>query len=79
MDLKRGLIVLNKAGRDKGRFFVVMEAYDKEALICDGKYRKLDSPKKKNIKHLAATKTVLLENEIETNKKLRKALRAFNS
>lgn len=41
------------AGRDEGKFFVVMEIKDDNyVMICDGRRRKVTSPKKKKIKHL---------------------------
>ena len=45
--------------------------------VCDGKARPLERPKKKNVKHLSFTNTVLDENSYQTNKSLRRALRAF--
>ncbi|MDO4730546.1 MAG: KOW domain-containing RNA-binding protein [Clostridia bacterium] len=79
MDYIRGLVVNNKAGRDKGRFFVVISCDEKYADICDGKYRRLEKPKHKNIKHLSATKTVLNEEDLKSNRSVRKALAAFNN
>ena len=62
-DLDIGQIVKSKAGRDKGKFFVVFEKIDaKYVLIVDGSLRRIDKPKKKQIKHLA--KTNIISNEI---------------
>ncbi|HZK37838.1 MAG TPA: KOW domain-containing RNA-binding protein [Clostridia bacterium] len=62
-DLDIGQIVKSKAGRDKGKFFVVFEKIDaKYVLIVDGSLRRIDRPKKKQIKHLA--KTNIISNEI---------------
>lgn len=71
-----GTVVKAKAGRDDDRFFVVTEICDdrRYVLIADGKTRKLVSPKKKNIKHLAVTNTVIELDEI-TDKKLKMILR----
>ncbi len=47
--------VFSKKGRDKGRYFVVLYTVDADfAMIADGDTRKLDHPKKKRRKHLAA-------------------------
>ncbi|NLC77816.1 MAG: RNA-binding protein [Clostridia bacterium] len=60
MELEPGQLVLSTAGRDQGRAYLVLGL--DEALhgtfvyVADGKYRKLDRPKRKNIKHLQATK-----------------------
>lgn len=57
-----GQVVKSIAGRDKGRIFLVYEIIDSEnVLIVDGDLRKLDSPKKKRLKHLSIYNTVLPE------------------
>ncbi len=51
-----GRIVLSKQGRDKGRFFIIVDVVnDNFVLLADGDLRKLDKPKLKKIKHLRAT------------------------
>lgn len=79
MDLKKGLIVRSKAGRDKGEFFVIIELNEDFAFIADGKTRKLDKLKKKNNKHLFLTNSLINLNESITDKKIRTALRNFKS
>ena len=78
MDIVKGSVVRAKAGRDKDSYFVVLDVLDKFALIADGKSRKLEKPKKKNLNHLEATKTVITQN-LETNRKIKKALSEFNN
>ncbi len=77
MDLCKGLVVKAKAGRDKGEFFIVIDFNEKEAFICNGKRRKLNKPKKKNIKHLAMTNTVFPLNELTSDKKIKSVLNKF--
>ncbi len=72
-----GRIVCSKAGRDKGCFLVVVDADDAYLYVCDGKERPLERPKRKNIKHLSLTNTVLDENSYKTNKSLKKALAVY--
>nr|WP_319489109.1 hypothetical protein [uncultured Caproiciproducens sp.] len=79
MDFVRGLVVRSAAGRDKNVFFTVLEADAQLAVICDGKRRSLSHPKKKKLKHLFATKTVLAEGSMQTNREIRCALRSFNA
>ncbi len=79
MDLVRGLVVRSAAGRDKDGFFTVLEANAQYAVICDGKRRSLSHPKKKKHKHLFATKTVLPEGSMQTNREIRCALKGFNT
>jgi large subunit ribosomal protein L14e len=48
-----GQVVLAKAGRDKGKLFVIVGKIDEEyVLIANGTNRSIDKPKKKKIKHL---------------------------
>lgn len=79
MEFKRGLVVRSLKGHDKGGFFVVLECDLKLALICDGKRRTLEKPKKKKLMHLAATNTAADEEILGTNRKIRKLLSAFNA
>ena len=51
-DIGKGCIVLSIAGRDKGKYFLVIGKEDNYALIVDGKLRSTESPKRKKIKHL---------------------------
>ncbi|MDD6084318.1 MAG: KOW domain-containing RNA-binding protein [Oscillospiraceae bacterium] len=76
MKIIEGTVVKAKAGRDDERNFVVTEVCGdgRYVLIADGKTRKLDKPKRKNIKHLAVSNTVIDLNEI-TDKKLKMILR----
>ena len=41
------------AGREKNKYFVVTEVIDENyVLICDGRRRKVEAPKKKKTKHI---------------------------
>ena len=75
--MNRGLVVYSLAGHDKGNFQVVMNADEKFALVCDGKSRPIERPKKKNIIHLKATKMLVDEKCFESNKALRLSLRSL--
>ena len=56
MDFRNGDIVLSKAGRDKGKYFVVLDVIDTQYVeIADGTLRKVDNPKLKKCKHLENT------------------------
>ncbi len=78
MEIVKGCVVKAKAGRDKERFFVVLEADGSYAKICDGKRRTLEKPKRKKYKHLSATKSILDIGSLNSNKAVRKALSSFN-
>ena len=58
MDICIGSVVISKAGRDKGRSFIVVAQEDEFVYLCDGDLRKSDCPKKKKRKHLAFTNIV---------------------
>lgn len=48
-------------GHDKGRLYLVVKVIDSEfVLVCDGKTRKTDNPKKKRFKHLKIIKNNLV-------------------
>lgn len=78
MEFVRGLVVRSAAGRDSGGFFTVLKADERGVVICDGRRRSLEHPKRKNGRHLSATKTVLPESSLQTNREIRRALRAFS-
>ena len=85
-DIAIGQVVRSKAGRDKGRVFLVYSIIDdKHVRVIDGDLRKLDKPKKKKIKHLIVYNTILdsltykLENNVKVNNAyIRKLLEPFN-
>ncbi|MDO4571875.1 MAG: KOW domain-containing RNA-binding protein [Clostridia bacterium] len=48
-----GMLVTARAGRDKGRRFLIVGRFDEaHALIADGDTRRLARPKKKKLMHL---------------------------
>ncbi len=48
-----GAVCVSRAGRDKGRAFVIVGVCDENhVLLCDGEKRKLSKPKKKKLMHL---------------------------
>ena len=76
MSIVKGSIVRAKAGRDKGGFFIVLDADNQFAFIADGKRRKVQHPKKKKLIHLSATNTVI-EGSIQTNPQIKRILNQF--
>ena len=78
MDIAKGSVVIAKAGRDKGKAFAVTEVLDaRTVLIADGRSRKLERPKRKNVLHLQATGTTA--DCVTTNRQLRIFLKAFQT
>lgn len=85
-DITIGQVVKSKAGRDKGRVFLIYDITDDQyVFVVDGDLRKLSSPKKKKIKHLIVFNTVIpefkekVENSVKINNSyIRKILEPFN-
>ena len=58
--LETGRIVRSKAGRDEGRYFVVIALEGAEfALVADGRLRGVERPKRKRVKHLFVTEETI--------------------
>ena len=74
MNLSIGQVVVSTAGHDKGDLLVIAGFDEKRVLLCDGKSRKLESPKSKNPDHIRPTETVLDGDSMATNRKIRKML-----
>lgn len=72
-------VVLSKAGKDSGSFYAILLEDGDFAYIADGRLRKVDKPKRKRKKHLAPTNTVLMQEDCETDSRLRAALSKFNN
>ena len=75
--MEKGRIVKSKAGKDKQRFYVVVDSDGDRVYVSDGKLRKLNNPKPKNPRHLSVTSTVV---DLPRNdKQLRLLLKEFGS
>ena len=78
MELREGNLVISKCGRDKKKFFIVVQIKGDYVFLCDGDIRKADKPKKKKIKHVQPTtkfskyiNECIKEGKTLTNKELR--------
>ncbi len=74
-----GMVVFAKAGRDAGRYYMVVGSSEGYPLIADGKRRKLESPKRKNPIHLQRTDKMLPTEDIKSNSRLRRELAQYNN
>ena len=84
MDISRSDIIESLAGRDKGKYFYVLDVEDNYVLIADGKGRKLENPKRKKLKHVrrvSRTETrvaaKILNGDKVLNSELRRDLATF--
>ena len=74
-----GKIVYSLSGRDKGKCLVVINCDNNYGFVADGKERKLESPKRKNIKHISLTADTLNPDQFKTNKSLKKAIAVYKN
>lgn len=85
-EFNAGDIVISNAGRDSGRYYIVMETEENFAFICDGDLHKTDKPKKKKFKHLKNimkncdyVSAKILDGTKVTNAELRRAIAEFEA
>ena len=72
-----GKIVISKKGRDMGKYLAVINCDTNYVFVADGKERKLETPKRKNIKHISITADTLTKDQMKTNKQLKKAIAVY--
>ena len=83
VDIPIGSVVLANAGRDlstameKRAIAVAVAASGGFVYIADGKERKLEKPKRKNIKHISPAGVNISTDEL-TNRKLRRLIQGFD-
>lgn len=71
--LMLGQLAKSCAGRDKGRFMLIVDVVDENYVyLIDGDLRRVDNPKKKKIKHLKLYNKVAkdIAEKIKNNRKL---------
>lgn len=74
---KKGMMARSKAGRDSGRVYVIMDAEGAYVYLADGRYRTVEHPKKKKIRHIQ-----LIGRECDLsrtdNAQIRKMIKEYN-
>jgi len=83
VDINPATLVQVTAGRDKDNYLMVCKILDENyVLICDGRRRKVETPKKKKLKHLKSLdysldriKEKLEEGNKINNSEVRKSIR----
>lgn len=70
-----GQIVRSKAGRDKDRWMLIVGIDGDYVFLADGDLRKISRPKRKKIKHITKTQTVItsIQKDLLSNKKIQNA------
>ncbi len=75
MEIERGSLVYSIAGRDKGSLFLVLKRDGDFVYLADGDLRRVESPKKKKLKHINKTNTLMdADFESISNSDIRKML-----
>lgn len=77
MELVKGQVVFSRKGRDTGKAYVVVGLEGERALLCDGGKRTLSEPKRKNLRHINSSMTVLEPQQIDTDGNLKAALKVY--
>ena len=79
--MEKGTVVVSKAGRDKGYLLCVVNVSEEDGhvLVCDGRERPLERPKKKNPRHIEPVDCPGLTWELRGNKALRKAINRLSN
>ncbi len=72
--LGKGAVAVSLRGKEKDSILCVVAVDEKGVWVCDGRKRRLENPKLKNPKHLKALDRALSEEQMRTDKQLRKAL-----
>ena len=75
MEISISDIVISTAGRDQGKLFYVIGTEGAYVLIANGKERKLESPKRKKLKHVRRVSRT----ESAVARKLRSGDKVLNS
>lgn len=75
---KRGTVVTVLRGKQTGALMCVIGENENGVLLCDGRKRRLSNPKLKNPVHVQILSYVLSEEQLRTDKQIRKALRLIS-
>ena len=79
MEIQKGSLVYSKAGRDKGKFLLVVKTDGEYAYTADGELRTVQKPKKKKFKHLQKTNLIAEIKSEPENFEVRKILAEYKT
>ncbi len=81
-----GDIVISACGHDMGEWYIVKEVNEQFVYLIDGKFKTIESPKKKKIKHVIKTNQTAIEiaqkiiaKQYLQNAEVRKTLKFFKN
>lgn len=73
-----GRLVYSKAGRDKGKPYIIVKVLDEEyVLLSDGSLRTLERPKKKKLMHVNITNEIFTIESID-NLNIEKFIQSYD-
>ncbi|GAV24666.1 hypothetical protein ciss_05990 [Carboxydothermus islandicus] len=76
--LRPGQVVLSTAGRDCGNFYIIYRIInDRYVEVVDGQHRRIENPKKKNVRHLKFLNYRFPDDGKLSNPEIRKFLKSF--
>ncbi len=75
MDWEIGAVAESLRGRDTGKRMCVVGTAEGFVLVCDGKERPLQRPKRKNPKHLKRENALLTAAQMRSNRAIKQALK----
>lgn len=79
MDFVKGRLVRSKAGRDKTRTLAVLAVEGQMLFLADGNLRTVAQPKRKKMRHVAPTATVLGNQLLQSDQLLSEAIAAYDA
>lgn len=56
-----GMLAVSRAGHDRGTTYVIIRDADEYVYVADGRRRTVDSPKRKNRKHIQVIRKIQVE------------------
>ena len=77
--MQRGSVVRSLAGRDQNTLLAVTATDERYVYVADGRARPLLDPKRKNPRHVTDVEKRLSEDQMRSDKSLRKALAIVKS
>lgn len=85
-EYRAGVFVTSKAGHDKNKLYIIIKADSEYVYLVDGKYKTLETPKKKNIKHVQIINKIeealaakISKSETVRNEEIKRAIKLYKA
>lgn len=75
-----GFLAYSLAGHDKGEIYLIIDETKDYVYVADGSARLIDSPKKKNKKHIQIIKNFARKTDVSsvTNEEIKHLIKLYN-